>query len=274
MRRNFAQVLKSGNINIYQEYTRLYSMFYGKGGDGRSVRDMINSNFCDYYFRGTCLDLDDFDKQYGFSFLSSPPDFDTDYLVSFCEYVYNLIIPLNDWLFFDDCNKAFFFNQINKVMEAIGYMQAQEDDFVIFAPKDNCAIAVSESEVIPEYISYKVIAYSHHSMTGDLARKRQTLLSLSDLLEPRRQVLKEADGKLENDLFYLFNNLNIRHNNMDSAGKKYKEYVANMGQEELEHWYDEAFQMCLLAFMLLDHNVRKNEINALKSQIEEKRMER
>ena len=35
-------------------------------------------------------------------------------------------------------------------------------------------------------------------------------------LEPQRAVLKSAETKnLESDLFYLFNNLDIRHNNSD-----------------------------------------------------------
>ena len=41
-----------------------------------------------------------------------------------------------------------------------------QDGFTIFVPKDNAAIAVSESELIPEALSYKIIAYNHHSMKG------------------------------------------------------------------------------------------------------------
>lgn len=90
MRRNFAQVLKAGKINLKKEYSKLYSLFYGKDDrDGWSLSDMISMNFECFYFRGTCLDLDEFDKVYGFHFVEQPQDFDIDYLVSFCEYIYN-----------------------------------------------------------------------------------------------------------------------------------------------------------------------------------------
>ena len=152
-----------------------------------------------------------------------------------------------------------------------GYIQCSEDGFTIFVPKDNAAIAVSESELIPEALSYKIIAYNHHSMKGNLESKRQTLLMFADLLEPKRDELETVDKKFASDLFYTFNNFNIRHNNVDPAGPKYKKPVGDLTKEQLESWYDEVYQMCLLAFMRLEHVPRKQEFDMLKDKIENKK---
>lgn len=88
------------------------------------------------------------------------------------------------------------------------------------------------------------------------------------ILEAKRSDLKKADKTLENDLFYIFNNLNIRHNNIDPQLKgNYKVYVAQMPNDELERWYDEAYQMCLLAFLQLENHDRKIEFDKLKAEI-------
>lgn len=41
-----------------------------------------------------------------------------------------------------------------------------------------------------------------------------------------------------------------------------------MSSEELEKWYDETYQMCLLASLQLENIGRKAEFNKLKREIE------
>ena len=90
MRRNFVEVLRSGKVSLKKEYSKLYDLFYGKNEQyEKSLADFVSENFFAYHFRGTCLSLDEFDETYGFHFVEQPQNFDIDYLVSFCEYVYN-----------------------------------------------------------------------------------------------------------------------------------------------------------------------------------------
>lgn len=271
MRRNFAQVLKTGKIDLKREYSKLYGLFYDRDNrDHTSLADLISANFERFHFAGTCLDLDEFNEMYEFHFVKQPENFDTDYLVSFCEYVYNFVMYFDGRFFYEQFNQYFYMQHINKIIEAIGYMQSSEDGFTIFVPKDNVTIAVSESNLIPEGQSYKVISYNHHSMKGDLEAKKQTLLMFADLLEPKRKALDAVDKQFTSDLFYAFNNFSIRHNNTDPSGTKYKQPIGDLSAEQLEHWYDEVYQMCLLAFMRLEHGDRKMEFDLLKSQIEGK----
>lgn len=271
MRRNFAEVLKSGKIDLKKEYSKLFMLFYEDTGKaGVSLADYISANFMFLGIRGTCIDLEDFNEHYGFHFVEQPQNFDIDYFVSFCEYVYNVVIFFEEAYLFGCFNKNFYLEQINVIIESIGYEKTFEDKFIIFVPKDNVSVEVSKSDLIPKNVSYKVIAYNHHSMKGNLESKKQTLLIFADLLEPKKKELNLIDKAFASDLFYAFNNFNIRHNNIDPAGTKYKEIIGNLTQEQLEKWYDETYQMCLFAFMLLEHKTRKKDFDKLKSKIEEK----
>ena len=280
MRRTFADVLKSGHIDIKNEYEKLYGiMFEDNIEDGYdesySLHDLIAENFSNYSISGTCLTLEEFDQKYGFIFEENPEDFDIDYLVSFCEYIQNLLIcfrtdPLNMLgSTTQHVDSSRIMEHIEKVMDSIGYMQTYDDAFLIYVEKSPAAIAVSESPIIPENLSYRVFEYNHHSLRGDIDKKKQILIAIAALLEAKRDDLKAANSALCSDVFYAFNNLNLRHNNIDSSiPAKYKLTVANMSNEKLEEWYDEVFQMCLLAILEIENNARKQRFKTLKDSIE------
>ena len=65
----------------------------------------------------------------------------------------------------------------------------------------------------------------------------------------------------------LLNSCNIRHNNKDESSKQYKKYIAEISNAELEHTYDEIYQMCLLAFMQLEHADRKDWLVEVKNNL-------
>ncbi len=274
MRKNFAEILKSAKIDIKKEYEKLYEMLYDQDldngyGPKTSLYDEYNENFIHMWFRGTSLSLEDFDDEYGFDFDKYPPNFDIEYLIRFCEYFYNLSTAyMGVPNLLDRYNVTLITQQIYRVIEKIGYMPAEQDGFTIFVEKSIPAIAVSE--IVPNELSYKVISYNHHSMKGNLENKKETLLKLANLLEGKRKQLKSINSSLEDDLFYAFNNLNLRHNNKDISYKeKYKKHIADMSNTELENWYDEIYQMCLLAFLEIEQIARKKSFNELKRRIEE-----
>ena len=87
----FSQVLKNAHVDIRKEYDRLYQMFYIlKNQKGITLRMCCAIFFMQRPFRGTCISLDDFDNTYGYYFEKSPENFDIKYLISFCQYSYNL----------------------------------------------------------------------------------------------------------------------------------------------------------------------------------------
>lgn len=283
MRQNFAQILKDAKIDIKVEYQKLYGMLYDRSipvsnTNRISVYDELSTYFIAFCFRGTCLSLDEFNDLHGFHFEKDPTNFNIDHLISLCEYIENLLIayqcvPLSYPYGYGNMptkliDVQFYLQQISQVIEKIGYMQAKQNDLTIFVEKDPAAIAVAEGEFIPESLSYRLISYNHYSMKGNLAEKKTTLLDLANLLEPQRTNLERIDKTFSSDLFYTFNNFHIRHNNIDLLGTKYKKPVGDLSDEQLEYWYDEVYQMCLLAFMRLEHIDRKKKFDSLKSQIE------
>lgn len=275
----FSQVLKNASVDIRREYDRLYTMFcYSRyvNGSGKpfSLKDYCAKNFMNLPFRGTCITLEDFDECHNLKFEENPVHFDLDYLVNFCEYSYNLAIH-NSGL---ECgpsimNTSFpmqtYIGQLMAVVEIIGYISKAEDGVTIFVPKDQAAISVAE--IIDPGLSYKVIEYNHHSMRGDLERKKVILLALAERLESQRNKLQKIHSVVEDDLFFVFNNINIRHNNTDPAGNNYHSHVAAMTIEEIEKWYDDAYQMSLAAFLELDHAERKDRVKQLKEDIQKNR---
>ena len=269
MRRNFAQVLEEGRIDLRNEYSKFYRIFYGNGSKNDiPLKEIVSECFLSLHFRGFCLSLDEFNIMHGFLFEKQPKNFNEDYLINFMEYIYNMIIYIRPQDVFFDRSKRFCLEQIRKVLDSIGYVTANEKEFTIFVPRDNCAIAVAESELVPDNLSYKVLEYNHHSLKGNIEAKRDILVKLASILEAYDKKLNEINSTYKSDLFQLINSCNIRHNNIDKSSKQYKKYIAEMSEAELECTYDEIYQMCLLAFMQLEHADRREWLKELKGNID------
>lgn len=279
MRKNFAQLLKNGKVDYKSEYKKLYELLFEKNlqdenGELCSVHMVFGEFFTSFHFRGTCLSLQEFDEENGFNF----PDPSRDNpkiedLVLLMEYFYNMLMGYmgsQNMSFYSGINTQFLMQHILSVCDAIGYKQVTEDGFAVFVEKNAVATAVAESDLIPDDLSYKLITYDHHSMCGDLEKKKSIIVRLASIIEGKQAKLNQVNPTLKKDLFYIFNNFNIRHNNCDNQSKDYKPAIADMDKNELEKWYDETYQMCLLAFMELEQADRKPKFDAIKAEIEKK----
>ena len=281
MRRSFAEVLKSAKFNYKDEYDRLYHLLFDKdfespnGGEDWSLYDYFDSAFLRFYFAGTCLSLEEFDKKYGFNFTIPGEESSIDDLVLLLEYFQNLVKGLRCanctlYRFSRTINEDFLSRYLHKMAEEMGYKFSSQDGLSILVEKNAVVTAVAESDLIPDDLSYKLITYDHHSMRGDLERKKAIIVRLASILEGKQMELNLVNSALKKDLFYIFNNFNLRHNNCDSKSKNYKPGIASMDKQELENWYDETYQMCLLAFMELEQADRKPKFDAIKDEIEKK----
>lgn len=272
-RRNFAQILKEAKVDIRREYDRLYSLFFLNkafqlNNSMLSLRDYCACFFYSLPFRGTCLNLDDFDDFYGFNFEKVPTDFDLNYLLSFCEYSYNLAVYMNPTNYsilasFTTYNQQpqFYVQQVMKVVDAIGYeitKQDDSDDMSIVVAKSPAAMAVAE--ISDSKMAYKVLEYNHYALKGNLDRKLSILKVFADEIEPRRAELKKIPGSVENELFQLFHKF-VRHNNKNNP------VIASMSDDEIEAVYDDIYQMWLLAMLELDNVERKSRAKELLGRI-------
>lgn len=279
MRKNFAQILKNGKVDYKSEYKKLYELLFEKNlqdenGELCSVHMVFGEFFTSFHFRGTCLSLQEFDEENGFNF----PDPSRDNpkiedLVLLMEYFYNMLMGYmgsQNMFLYSGITTQFLMQHILSVCDAIGYKQVTEDGFAVFVEKNAVATAVAESGLIPDDLSYKLITYDHHSMRGNIREKKAIILQLAGIIEGQRKKIRQTNPSLEDDLFFAFNNFNLRHNNCDPVSKKFKPTIAAMDKKELEKWYDETYQMCLLALMEIEQADRKPMFDEIKAKIKSK----
>ena len=228
-RKSFLEVLKSADIDIRAEYGRLHKLFYESGR--MCLYDLCDAQFLCVPFRGTCISLDDFNQTHGFNYSEIPEEVNEDKLISFCEYTYNLLcnMPDSPYDYYNGMSKIeLFMETLWDIIDKIGYHNVYDyqSGITIFVPKSQEVISVSE--ILPEPLSYAVIEYNHYRMKGDLEGKKDILLKLGHLIEPQKKELQSINQSIANNIFFMLNNLNIRHNNVQKDSPSYKKITAMM----------------------------------------------
>lgn len=155
---------------------------------------------------------------------------------------------------------------LKQLLEHIGYFQSVDkvSERVLIIPKDAAVMSVVEV-ANPTTVPY-ILQYNHFLLKGDIEQKSRILNLLGAELEPKRSDLAKRNIRLSEAVFFMLNNMNIRHNNK-IPGKNYKANVANMERNEIEEWYDDTYQLILLAYLELDNADRLSKIDELKTKI-------
>lgn len=260
-RRNFAQILSEAKIDIKREYSRLFCMFYTfQIEPNTTLRDRCDECFMNMPFRKTCLSLEDFDETYGIDFVEMPSDFDLNYLINFCEYTYNLVQYCNmapSFYSLEPPTITYMF-QVDKVIDLVNYVRAEDNGIIIFVPKSPEALAVAE--IVGPSLSYKVIEYNHHSLKGDLVSKQNILKRMADDIEPMRKELASINKSLSDTLFQMLNKF-VRHSHDKTP------FISTLSETELENIYDDIYQLWLLSKLELDNRDRKQRANEILAKI-------
>lgn len=181
----------------------------------------------DYLFkswanRGTCVDCNDLEQTLDISELpQSDADVSEHFAMAFCEYAANMIYLLRCKLHQGDKitdivsaaeeNIKVFLSWYN--YELRNYPDLQK---VLIVSKNAGATVVAE-KMQDNSLAYNVIEYNHFQLQGDIEKKKAILLSIGADLEPKRKELSDLNKELEDNIFFMLNNLNIRHNNRKKA---------------------------------------------------------
>jgi len=276
-RTNIFEKLKA-NFDLIKEVNRIYDLVFKQTTikdfyDKYYIIERFVDAFCFQYWsnRGHCLNLDDFLNDVGFEEIYQSADKNVDAFIAFVEICANLYMlalrGLTKFHYDVTPNFGLLKDIIDDDLAHFNHKTYydEEAEQLIVVENDPAVTAVVEIED-DSGLASDIVRYNHHTLKGDLAKKKAVLLMLGTQLEPQRKQLKTIDSHLESDIFFLLNNMNLRHNNTPSCDSKSKPVIAALPPEELESWYDELYQMLLLAKLELDNIERNKKVNELKSK--------
>lgn len=255
-------------LDFRKEYTKLEGMCSERYATyGYSSRMSINSwiacNFRSWKRRANYTSYDELRSYLGFSLQSiSVNAIDFNKYLLFCEMVLNLINdlrthnlgPLEDVI-------THFRDTINATISRVGMEIRMVENEIIIVEKD--AVAIEVADKVPE-LSDVIIEYNHYLLRGNLERKKELLIKIASALEPKKEDLMTIDSKITKDYFYLINNMDIRHNNVDPGYKNYCKKFGNLSKLEKEAWYDLIYEQGLALFVLMAQKERNKRINEFK----------
>lgn len=271
--------IASSSINISNEVDRIVSMSvkekntYSPPYD-RTLFEFVDERcFKDWTYRGHFVDVKDFLEAISYNEIKvSAKNGDVEAFMTLIELTYNLwnlaYHDIVDQKTTTGWNNNFF--HLRDVMldnlEKYNHKAYIDDERILIIEDKPEVTAVVE--IIEQDLAIDIIRYNHRSLQGEIELKKRILISLGSELEPKRKELQAINKQLSEDIFFMLNNINIRHNNRSKKDMaKYKEHVAKMSKVRLEKWYDELYQMMLLAFLLLDNVDRMVSVKELKGKI-------
>lgn len=271
--------IASASINISNEVDRIVSMSVEEKSTyyppyNLTLFEFVDQRcFRDWSYRGHFVNVKDFLEAVNYNeVIKSAKNGDTEAFMILIELTYNLwSLAYYDIIDKDSSSKWSnnFFHLRDVMLDNLEKYnhKAYIDDERILIIEDKPEVT-AVAEIIEKDLAIDIIRYNHRSIQGEIELKKKILISLGSELEPKRKELQVLNKQLSEDIFFMLNNMNLRHNNRSKKDMgKYKEYVAKMTKARLEKWYDELYQMMLLAFLLLDNVDRTENVKELKEKI-------
>lgn len=270
---SFADLVMSTGVNYKIEYKMLLTLLQGSayrifhdnelkgdifGGSGE-VRSF--TDFCDEHFekfpirlRGTCRTLSVFNQYHNY-YPDSIDEPGLDDLLTLCEYsmtfscALQVVINKDGYYRREKIVNSHIIQHLKILVDKLHHKVVAEGPFARLVPED--VVVAEVASKLPKDVSIKTFIYRHRLMAGNIEKKKDVLLALGQQLESKRSDIR--DSALENAIFAILNNMNIRHNNVDPKDPaKYHAFVAAMSPKDLEVWYDRLYEMMLAAFAKLD----------------------
>lgn len=227
---------------------KLLNMEVGGAWDGYvSLKQMIEPHFMKCPIRGTAISIDDLFETYSKHWAANT----LEGLLLYCEIISNLIytLPSNYLTDHDICrNRDQIISNVKYILEKTGnQFAAGAGKVLIIVPKDELVHAVIE-DISDKDVGLAILEYGRFSNKGNLKRKRETLVQIARLLEPKLKdnKLTEPRKSLADNIDFVLNNFNIRHNN--EAGKSANVLLPELTAQMLEIVYDDLYQAMLLFF--------------------------
>lgn len=255
MRKNIIDILTNEKVDIAREYNRLLRLYHDINHPFGQIPEKASEKFILFSpsFKKRAISLSDFEETFDLNFYERN-DVSIDYLLLFCEFTSNICNQLKRLEppggFYEIMTRKYE-TQLKECLDVLGFEQCVCGELIICVEKNAYATAVAE--ITASDLSYRVLEYNHFLIKGDIETKLSILKLMADDIEPDRKKLNGINSTLSNHLFEMLNRF-VRHNNSDN------EFISSLSDEELESWYDDIYQMWLLAKLELDHLERKQRV--------------
>ena len=267
-RSNFFERMER-ELNLQHEYEKFEDIILNEKMGGTSINEFISNNFLTWKDRRNFVSFGELRQHLGFTYdddyitnyerIPTGRVRDVDTFLLYCEMMLNMF----NGILLPNAPTALC-KKVQLVIDTIMYdleklnheIKSLDNDRIIIVQKDASVTAVAD--IVEPVLADAIVEYNHHLLKGNIEKKKEILRKIADALEPKRSELDQINKSFTSDLFYLVNNMNIRHNNCDNPT------FASLSDEEVEVWYDDIFQQELMAFLLLEQKERNARIDAFK----------
>ena len=142
-----------------------------------------------------------------------------------------------------DAIRAFLLSNGYKLVENNGRLNLVENE-----------IAVDIEEIENEKLRNEIISFYDYKNANDVEEKKKIMLILIGKLESRKNDIDKILGsRIADMLSNYYNNLDLRHNNINEEYKKYyNKTVAELSNEEKIKWYDYVFAFMINIYLSID----------------------
>ncbi|MEY8560183.1 hypothetical protein AALF85_05740 [Jeotgalicoccus halotolerans] len=275
-RKNYFEILKEQGFDPHQEIENIHFLLNSTTYDEYySLQKGIERNFLNYKNRKSFIKFEQLEEVVRLKY-----DDAAFHLFNYTEMIIDLSKDIIE-PYIANINERYAFEFLSNQYQALQYqiknflnvsnheLIENESGNLIVVEKN--MLANQASQIISDLSlkdSIKILKYNHFSNEGDIETKKQILLSLANLLEPKRDDLnkklgklfkQKSNGKVEivSDLFEMFNKLHLRHNDKH-------QYITSKDVFSLEHWYDSVYNTILMVIVSEEQVKIHEEFETLK----------
>ena len=163
---------------------------------------------------------------------------------------------------FDVRNYTELLSRIRELLRRLHYdvKYVPEKEYIYLVPHNAALDAVTED--VSDPVSAAITEYRSSAVQGKLERKKQLLNERGDKIETYDDNHKGGNNAIYSRIKFLEDNCDIRKDN-SAEGEEHVDRVAKMSEDELEKWYDEAYQLMLLRILTKENEDRIAEVDKL-----------
>ena len=245
-----------------------------------SAENYVDKNcFSVWKGRENCADTDAMRRGLNIDGILSKPDPTKNEVLTYLQYTLN-IAELCRRCFNESGGRNYDFNikrytelltSIRRILRELDYdvRYVPDKEIIYLVSRNIAADAVADNSDDVE--TDKIIEYNSFAVAGNMKKKRDILLSMGDTIESYSDNMAPGNVKLFSNIEFMLHNFNIRTDNR--TGEDRVDYVADMSEEELEKWYDEAYQMMLLRILQNENVKRMQRVEAVQAACEAQSVE-